>query len=66
MTSAVKSRLAAIDEELVTKKASSSSVTVFSPFLKNRDFKYYSTEITLDFEAQTSVMASMAGILDQV
>ena len=51
MTQAVKSRLAAIDEELVIKKASSSSVTVFSPYLKNRDFKYYLTEIKPEFEA---------------
>ena len=56
MTPAVKSRMAAIDEELVMKKASSSSVTVFSRFLKNRNFKYYATEIKPEFEAQASVL----------
>ena len=65
MTSAVKTRLAALDEEIVVKKSSSSSVTVFSPFLKSKDFKFYSTEIKPEFEAQTSVLASMAGVLDQ-
>ena len=65
MTMAVETRLAALDEEIATKKASSSSVTVFSPFLKNRDFKFYATKIKPKFEAQTSVLASMAGVLDQ-
>ena len=65
MTSAVKTRLAALDEEIVVKKSSSSSVTVFSPFLKSKDFKFYSTEIKPGFEAQTSVLASMARVLDQ-
>ena len=65
MTPAVKLRLAALDEELLTKKTSSSSVTVFSPYLKNHDFKYYLTELVPDFEAQASLLASMAGVLDQ-
>ena len=43
MTPSVKLRLAAIDEELVKKKASSNTVTVLSPFLKKRDFRYYTT-----------------------
>ena len=65
MTPSVKLRLAAVDEELATKKATSSSVTVFSPFLKKRDFRYYATDLSPDFEAQASVLASMAGVLDQ-
>ena len=65
MTPSVKLRLAAMDEELATKKASSSSVTVFNPFLKSRDARYYLTDLTADFEAQTSILASMAGVLDQ-
>ena len=64
MTPAVKLRLAALDEELKVKKAVSSSVTTFSPDLKSKDSKYYLTDITADFEAQASVLASMAGVLD--
>ena len=65
LTPSVKLRLAALDQELLEKKASSSSVTVFPPFLKNRDFRYYLSDVTPDFDAQTSVLASMAGVLDQ-
>ena len=65
LTQAVRSRLAAIDEELVDKRASSSAVTVFSPYLKNKDFKYYLTEVKPEFEAQPSVLAAMSGVLDQ-
>ena len=65
MTSAVTLRLAAIDEELKIKKASSSSTITFSPYLKSKDFRYYATEISPEFEAQASVLASMAGVLDQ-
>ena len=65
MTSAVKLRLAALDEELKEKKASSSTTTVFNPYLKSKNSRYYLTDIKADFEAQTSVLASMAGMLDQ-
>ena len=65
MTSAVKLRLAALDEELKEKKASSSTTTTFSPYLKSKDARYYLTDIKADFEAQASVLASMAGVLDQ-
>ena len=65
MTQAVKTRFAAIEEELLVKKASSSATTVFNPYLKNRDFKYYLTDVIPEFDAQTSVLASMAGVLDQ-
>ena len=65
MTPSVKLRFAAIDEELKKKKASSSNVTVLAPFLKKRDFRYYATDLSPEFEAQASVLASMAGVLDQ-
>ena len=65
MCSSVISRLAALDEELKVKREGASKVTVFQPFLKNPDSKYYMTDLVPDFAASEALLAAMSGVLDQ-
>ena len=65
MGSSVTSRIAALDKELEKKRSLASSVPIFQPFLKNRDLKFYKTDIDLDSSAPDSVLSLLVGILDQ-
>ena len=65
LSSSVKGRLAALDLEL-KKRRSAGGQTILKPFLKQKEIRFYHTDVVSSTSASESLLASLSGIVSQL